>query len=269
MTNDLFDIAGRVIVVTGASGKLGRAYAKALLRAGALVGGIDLSGEAPIAPDHGFGGGYVHLQADVTDSASLHAALRRLESHFGRPPRGLINNAALDAPPDAPAEENGPFETYPKASFTKVMEVNVAGSMMACQVFGGRMAETEGGSIINICSTYGLVSPDQRLYEFRRHGGEAFHKPVSYAASKSAILNLTRYLATYWAGKNVRVNTLTPGGVFDNQDKRFLGEYERRTPLVRMARETEFDGAIIFLLSDATSYMTGANLVMDGGWTAW
>lgn len=130
------------------------------------------------------------------------------------------------------------------------------------------MAEGDGGSIINIASIYGAVSPDQSLYEFKRRNGEEFYKPVAYSASKSGIYNLTRYLATYWAKKKVRVNSLTPGGVFNNQPKGFLEAYCGRIPIGRMAEPHEYSGAVIFLASRASSYMTGANLVIDGGWTA-
>jgi len=194
--------------------------------------------------------------------------LRQVISSWGVP-HALINNAALDAPPNAPEEENGPFESYPAGSWDKVMEVNVKGVFLCCQVIGGQMAASGRGSIVNISSIYGMVSPDQRLYEYRRKGGAVFFKPVAYSASKSALLNLTRYLATYWADKGVRVNTLTFGGVFNDQDEQFLKGYCARVPLGRMARENEYDGAIIFLVSDASSYMTGANLIIDGGWTAW
>ena len=149
-----------------------------------------------------------------------------------------------------------------------MQDVNVNGVFLCCQVFGGRMAAAGRGSVINVSSIYGLVSPDQRIYEYRRGKGEAFFKPAAYAASKSALLNLTRYLATYWA-PNVRVNTVTFAGVFNDQPARFLEEYTKRVPLGRMAREDEYNGAIVFLASDASSYMTGANLVLDGGYTAW
>ena len=180
-----------------------------------------------------------------------------------------MNNAALDSPPDAPPEEVGPFETYPEASFDEVMDVNVKGVVLCCQVVGAAMAEAGRGSIVNISSVYGLLSPPQDLYEFRRTAGETFFKPVAYSVSKSALLNLTRYLATYWAKAGVRVNTLTLGGIFDEQPQEFLDAYGARVPLGRMAEAGEALGAVVFLASDASSYVTGANLVVDGGWSAW
>ena len=184
-------------------------------------------------------------------------------------PSILINNAGIDSPPGADAEENVLFENYPEESLDKVIDVNLKGVFICSQVFGGEMAKNNYGSIINIASVYGIVSPNQDIYEYKRKNGQLWYKPASYAVTKSAILNLTRYLATYWAKKNVRVNTLSPAGIFNNQDKEFLDEYKKRMPLGRMAREDEMNGAIIFLASDASSYMTGSNLIIDGGWTAW
>jgi NAD(P)-dependent dehydrogenase (short-subunit alcohol dehydrogenase family) len=205
---------------------------------------------------------------DITDRAALEKAEGELEAEWGVP-HLLVNNAALDSPPDAPAEEVGPFESYPEASFDEVMDVNVKGSFLCCQVVGGAMARAGRGSIVNVSSVYGLLSPVQDLYAFRRDRGETFFKPVAYSVSKSAILNLTRYLATYWAKDGVRVNTLTLAGVFDDQPAEFLEAYEKRVPLGRMLDASEALGAVVFLASDASSYVTGSNVVVDGGWSAW
>jgi len=269
---DLFSVEDKVIVVTGGLGQLGRQFSLALLDRGARVAVFDLpASERSIVDrfgEHAHDERLMCLAVDVTSRASLQDALAAVTAKWSRP-YGLINNAALDAPPNAPAEENGPFETYPESSWDKVMQVNVKGVMLACQVVGGALAQAGRGSIINISSIYGMVSPDQRLYQYRREAGSLYFKPAAYAASKSALLNLTRYLATYWAPRNVRVNTLTFAGVFNQQNPRFLESYCARVPLGRMAREDEYNGAVIFLISDAASYMTGANMVLDGGWTAW
>lgn len=270
MTNDPFSLEGRVAVVTGGLGMLGRQFVKALGERGAKVAVFDMS-EAPEDIEKHYGNAakdVLFIKADVTNRDSLKEGLHLLKERAGVP-HVLVNNAAIDSPPDAPADENGPFEEYPSASWDKVMNVNQKGVFLCCQVIGGEMASAGRGSIINISSIYGLVSPDQRIYDYRAHAGQPFFKPVAYSVSKSGLLNLTRYLATYWAKKGVRVNTVTFAGVFNNQDEQFLKEYLQRVPMGRMARSDEYNGAIIFLASDASSYMTGANLVMDGGWTAW
>ena len=166
-------------------------------------------------------------EVDVTDRASIEAAIDEVEADWGVP-HLLVNNAGLDSPPDAPAEEVGPFEEYPEASFDEVMDVNVKGTFLCCQVVGGAMARAGRGSIVNVSSVYGLLSPVQDLYAFRRERGETFVKPVAYSVSKSAILNLTRYLATYWAKEGVRVNTLTLAGVWNDQPAEFLEAYSAR-----------------------------------------
>jgi len=269
---DLFSLQDRIIIVTGGLGQLGRQFTLALADRQARVAVFDSRmSDQRIAERFGERASDPRLMfvaADVTQRASLADGLARVQAAWGVP-HGLVNNAGLDAPPDAPAEENGPFETYPESSWDQVMAVNAKGVFLCCQEIGGRMAAAGRGSIINICSIYGLVSPDQRLYAYRRAAGAPFFKPVAYSASKSALLNLTRYLATYWAGQNVRVNSLTFAGVFNHQDEQFLANYCAHVPLGRMAREDEYNGAVIFLLSEAASYMTGANLVLDGGWTAW
>jgi NAD(P)-dependent dehydrogenase (short-subunit alcohol dehydrogenase family) len=269
---DLFSVRDRVVVITGGLGQLGRQFTLQLMHGGAKVAIFDLRVDEAMVAER-FGADYnrdrlIFAEVDVTRRESVEAGLARVNEQWGVP-HALVNNAALDSPPGAPAEENGPFETYPEASWDKVMQVNVKGVVVTCQVVGGQMAQAGRGSIINIASIYGLVSPDQRIYEYRRSEESAFFKPVAYSASKSAILNLTRYLATYWADKGVRVNTLTFGGVFNGQDEQFLKGYCGHVPLGRMAREDEYNGAVVFLVSDASSYMTGSNMVLDGGWTAW
>jgi NAD(P)-dependent dehydrogenase (short-subunit alcohol dehydrogenase family) len=272
MIQKLFSVQDKVVIVTGGLGQLGRQFSVALVGSGAKVAIFDVHVNEPrIAErfrERRTKDNLLFLPVDVTQRSSIESGLRQVIARWGMP-YALINNAALDSPPSAPVEENGPFETYPESSWDKVMAVNVKGVFLCSQVIGGQMAAAGRGSIINICSIYGMVSPDQRLYEYRRANDVEFFKPVAYSVSKSALLNLTRYLATYWAGSNVRVNTLTLGGVFNNQDEKFLKGYRARVPLGRMAREDEYNGAIIFLVSDASSYMTGSNLIIDGGWTAW
>lgn len=272
MAAELFSVAGKVVVLTGGLGQLGSQFALSLADAGAGVAVLDVTAdEAAVTRRFGTRAGDSSLlfaQADVTDRPSLEASLRAVEARWDVP-HALINCAALDSPPDAPAEENGPFESYPERSWDRVLEVNLKGVFLCSQVFGGRMAEARRGSIVNISSIYGMVSPNQSIYEYRRARGETFYKPVAYAASKSGLLNLTRYLATYWGQRGVRVNTLTLAGVFANQDEEFLRSYTPHVPLGRMATGQDYEGAIIFLISDASSYMTGSNLVVDGGWTAW
>ncbi len=261
----MFSVRDRVVVITGGLGRLGQQFTRSLIEHGARVAVFDRRSEENTGnadPRR------LVVEVDITDKASLERALAAVVDRWG-PPFALVNNAALDSPPDAPAEENGPFETYPEASWDRVMEVNVKGTFLACQVVGAAMAEAGRGSVINISSIYGVVSPDQRIYEYRQAKGPAFFKPVAYSASKSALMNLTRYLATYWAGRGVRVNTLTLAGVFAGQDDAFLRGYTAKVPLGRMADETEYNGAVMFLISDASRYMTGSNLVVDGGFTAW
>lgn len=261
MTDPLFDVSGRVAVVTGGLGQLGTVYATGLAERGMRVAVFDVAaGEAPE--------GVRAFEVDVTDRGALERAARAVEEEWGVP-HLLVNNAGLDSPPDAPAEEVGPFETYPEGSFDAVMDVNVKGAFLACQVVGGAMARAGRGSIVNVSSIYGLLSPVQDLYAFRREGGETFVKPVAYSVSKSALLNLTRYLATYWAKEGVRVNTLTLAGVWNDQPAEFLEAYTARAPMGRMLEAREALGAVVFLASDASSYVTGANLVVDGGWSAW
>jgi NAD(P)-dependent dehydrogenase (short-subunit alcohol dehydrogenase family) len=271
-TPDLFDVGSKVIVITGGLGQLGSQFARTLLHRGATVVALDVPDQVARARD--VLGSWLDsdrllcLETDVTIKTSIEAALEEVQRRFGVPD-GLITCAAIDAPPDATQTDNPPFERYAESAWRRVMDINLTGVFLSCQVVGSAMAEAGRGSIANVSSIYGLVSPDQRLYEYRRERGDDFYKPVAYSVSKSGILNLTRYLATHWAIRGVRVNTLTFGGVFNNQEEAFVRAYSARVPIGRLARVEEYDGAVVFLMSDASSYMTGSNLVIDGGWTAW
>jgi NAD(P)-dependent dehydrogenase (short-subunit alcohol dehydrogenase family) len=252
--NDLFSLEDRVAVVTGGAGRLGREIVRGLEEQGARVAVFDVEAE--------------RFAVDVTDRAAIEHAVADVAREWDTP-HVLVNAAAVDSPPDAPPDEVGPVEAYPEQSFDEVMDVNVKGTFLCCQIIGARMAEAGRGSIVNISSIYGMLSPVQELYDFRRRKGETFFKPVAYSVSKSALYNLTRYLATYWAKQGVRVNTLTLAGVWDEQPQEFVDAYTARMPLGRMADVTEVVGPVVFLASDASSYVTGANLVADGGWSAW
>ncbi len=251
---------------------LGQQFASALIGQGARVVSLDVVSEPRVAleewQEFRKNGKLLTLEANITSRTQLESALKTIEKHW-ETPSILVNNAAIDAPPNAPAAENGPFESYPESSLDKSLAVNIKGTWLCCQVFGGAMAKRKFGSVINIASTYGIGSPVQDIYEYKRRNGETWFKPATYATTKAAVLNLTRYLATYWAKQGVRVNTLTPAGIFNHQDDEFLAEYTRRVPMGRMAHPNEMNGALVFLASNAASYVTGSNLVVDGGWTAW
>src|SRR5947199_2885216 len=224
---DLFSLEGRVAIVTGGAGQLGAAIVRGLEERGARVAVFDLAHD--------------EFRVDVTDRAAVEQATNRVAAELGEP-QILVNAAALDSPPDAPVEEVGPVESYPESSFDRVMDVNVKGTFLCCQVVGARMAAEGRGSVVNVSSVYGMLSPVQDLYEFRRRGGGEFYKPIAYSVSKSALYNLTRYLATYWAKNGVRVNTLTLAGVWNGQPQEFLDEYTKRMPIGRMAEAREVVG---------------------------
>lgn len=262
----MFSLSGKVAIVTGAAGQLGGEFVRTLLNCGAKVAAFDVSLDNPKGKLTSIKSKDLLLvKTDITSKASVEDGLRAVIKKFSKV-NVLINNAALDTPPNASKFNTGPFETYPENALQKTLDVNLKGMVFCCQAIGGHMAKNGGGSIINISSIYGILSPDQRIYEYKK---EQFFKPVDYSITKAGVLNLTRYLATYWAKKKVRVNTLTFAGVFNNQDVNFLKNYEKKVPLGRMANQDEYNGAIIFLSSDASSYMTGSNMVIDGGYSSW
>jgi NAD(P)-dependent dehydrogenase (short-subunit alcohol dehydrogenase family) len=230
-------LAGRVAVVTGALGNLGPVWSAALVEAGANVVRLDLRD----------GDGVV--QGDVTDRA----ALERVLADAGTPSI-LVNNAGIDAPPGGDEGE-----------FARTLDVNVTGVYNATQVFGRAMCEAGGGSIVNIGSLYASLAPIPALYD---HLDPPFTKPAAYGASKAAVVNLTRYFARLWGPYGVRVNALSPGGVHGGQDDEFVRKYSERVPLGRMAEPDDLVGALLFLASDASVYVTGQELRVDGGFTA-
>tara|TARA_B100000315_G_C14465505_1_gene535809 strand:- start:169 stop:993 length:825 start_codon:yes stop_codon:yes gene_type:complete len=261
-----FDLSKKVAIVTGAAGQLGGEYVLTLLDAGASVAAFDIWLDNPKSKLKNITSKKLtSIKVDITDKFSIEHGLEKVISRFGNPDI-LINNAAQDAPPDAGEDDTGPFETYPESSWQAMIDVNTRGMFLCCQVIGGCMAKSGGGSIINISSIYGMLSPDQRIYEYKK---KPFFKPIAYSVTKAGVLNLTRYLSTYWAKQNVRVNTLTLAGVFNNQEEMFIKNYTNKVPLGRMAKENEYNGAILFLASDASSYMTGSNLIIDGGYSCW
>jgi NAD(P)-dependent dehydrogenase (short-subunit alcohol dehydrogenase family) len=208
-------------------------------------------------------------KADISKRAQVEAAVDDIVKVWGAP-TVLVNCAAIDIPPNYDSEKNfGLLENdRMEQMYDRVMEINVKGMLLCSQVVGKAMARgKKGGSIINISSIYGEISPDQRIY-IRKEGKGAFVKPIAYCISKGAVPNMTRYLATYFAGDRIRVNTLTLGGVYNKQDEQFVANYSYRVPLGRMARKEEYSAAVLFLASESSSYMTGANLVIDGGYTA-
>jgi len=268
-STEMFSLKNKTAIVTGALGLLGKQHCYALSEAGAHVVAADLDEErcrefAQTLPVPGMG-----LSLDVTDTQSVKSMRDRVLKEFKKVDV-LVNNAAINDMFENPkaALEQSQFENYPLELWKKSLDVNLTGVFLCSQVIGAGMAEQKSGSIINIASTYGIVAPDQSLYQ-NLQGRQIFYKPPAYSATKGAVLALTRYLAAYWGHCCVRVNTLSPGGVANHQDDFFQVKYSLRTPLGRMAAPNEYKGAIVFLASDASSYMTGANLVVDGGWTTW
>ena len=220
------------MVITGGSSGLGTHYISYFLNEGAKV--VNLDKNKLNKKDINENKNFYSFTIDITNKKKLKKALDIIISEIGCP-SVLINNAGLDSPPNASVDENGPFETYPEESWDKVLDVNLKGVFLCCQIIGGEMKKNKGGSIINISSIYGMLSPDQNIYEYRRKIGENYFKPVAYSVSKSGLYNLTRYLAVYWAKSSIRVNTLTISGVFNNQDQEFIDAYTKRIPIGRMA----------------------------------
>ncbi|MBI1227359.1 MAG: SDR family oxidoreductase [Bacteroidetes bacterium] len=269
MKTDIFDLTRKVALVTGATGLLGKQHCMALAESGASVVVADLNlGDCHHLAEELPGKNHLSLALDVTLPHSLRTGRNAILKKYSRLDV-LVNNAAVNDKFESPAlaAEQSRFENYPLEMWLRSLEVNVTGVFLASQIIGAGMAERGSGSIINVASTYGMVGPDQSLY-LKPDGEQAFFKSPAYPATKGAVLNFTRYLAAYWGNCGVRVNALSPGGVENSQESWFVENYSRRTSLGRMAQPNDYKGAVVFLASDASAYMTGANLVVDGGWTA-
>jgi NAD(P)-dependent dehydrogenase (short-subunit alcohol dehydrogenase family) len=271
LSRTTFDLSGRAAVVTGGCGILGRRFCRGLLEAGAAVAIVDLGEEdtAQVAADlrNETGGRAVGLAADLRDPAAVAAMVERAEEELG-PLRVLISNAATKS--SDPAAFFAPYESYSLETWREVTAVNLDAMFLVSQAAGRAMlAHGRGGSIIQTSSIYGVVAPDQRIYEGSEYEGRAINTPAVYAATKAAVVGLTKYLATYWAERGIRVNTLAPGGVASGQNAAFRERYSARVPMGRMAEAGELMGTVLYLASDASSYVTGQTLVVDGGLTAW
>ncbi len=277
MEDKLFNVAGKIVIVTGGLGQIGKNMAREFYERGAKVAvfarHVNPEKVQAVFPKEDYAEDRMKFYAvDINKKATIEAALDAMEADWGSAPDVLINNAGIDTQPSAPPEVSGPFENFPEEVFREVVDTNLVGTFLCCQAVGKRMIKAgKGGSIINVGSIYGMLSPIQDIYKYKEERtGIPFIKPVAYSAAKSGIYNLTRYLATYWGKKGIRVNTLTPAGVWrDTQDETFIANFTARMPMGRMSHEDEYNGAVIFLASDASSFMTGSNLVIDGGWTAW
>ena len=276
MTQDVFDLSGRVAIITGGAGLLGRQHAAVIAESGGHAVLVDLSAEqAAVAAEEvtaASGVAAAGLGADITVKADVERAVAATVARFGRVDI-LINNAAMTVKGGGERSDEyfAKFEDYPQELWDRALQVNLTGTFLCCQAAGRQMVSQQRGVILNIASDVGTISPDHRIYEgvVSPHTGKPFNTPASYATTKAGVINLTRYLATYWAKEGIRVNALSPGGVLTDHDPQFVRNLTDRIPLGRMARKDEYRGAVLFLVSDASSYMTGANLIVDGGRTAW
>jgi NAD(P)-dependent dehydrogenase (short-subunit alcohol dehydrogenase family) len=265
----IFSLKNKTAIVTGSLGLIGKEHCRALSEAGANVIVADIDSQACEKFAETLQTDSIDCGLDVTNKESITQLRDIVLNKYGHIDI-LVNNAAINDMFENPkaAADQSKFENYPLELWQKSVDVNLTGVFLCSQILGYEMAKQKSGSIINIASTYGISAPDQSLY-IKENGMQSFYKPPAYSATKGAVIMFTRYLAAYWGKENVRVNTLTPGGVENNQDEFFIQKYSAKTQLGRMAKPTDYKGALIFLASEASGYMTGANLVVDGGWTAW
>ena len=269
-SGELFSLANKVVVVTGGAGLLGQVFCQSLVDVGAHVAivDLDLASAETVAKriNKSDAQRVIAVGSDITSPESVTQMVTNVVKQLGRIDV-LVNNAASKGSSlDAFFES---FEDYSLKTWREVMSVNIDGLFLVAQAVGKQMKKQGGGSIIQTSSIYGVVAPDQRIYEGSEYNGRPINTPAVYSASKSAVNGLTNYLATYWASSKIRVNSLTPGGIASGQNSEFNKKYSNRVPLGRMGEATELVGALIYLASDASSYVTGQNLIVDGGLSAW
>lgn len=270
-----FSLQGRVIVISGGAGLLGRKHAEAVAEAGGIPVLLDIyqkSLDAVVAKlKEQYGTPALGLICNITDKQNVQVCLEAVLKAYGRVD-GLVNNAANDPKvgPDADAKKLTRFENLSADFWNADIAVGLTGAFFCAQVFGHYMATHDGGVIVNVASDLAVIAPDQRLYEVSGLArDEQPVKPVTYSVVKAGLVGLTRYLATYWADVGVRVNAISPGGVFNGQGDEFVERIAQRIPMGRMAVQDEYKASMLYLLSDASSYLTGFNLVVDGGRSCW
>jgi NAD(P)-dependent dehydrogenase (short-subunit alcohol dehydrogenase family) len=259
LTDSLFCLSGRVVVLTGACGLIGRTLARAFRERDARLVLVDVATARPEALAAEIGGESVGLSCDVSSAGEVAAVVEEVLKRFGRVDV-LINNHRCK--PEGFTDARA--ETFPEELWDAVMAVDLKGTFLTCREFGRTMLAQGKGSIINLASTYGVISSNPDLYE-----GNGLGNPVAYSASKGAVIMLTKYLGAYWAERGVRVNCVTPHGVSNNHEPGFVERFSRKSPMRRLMTADEVVGAVLFLASDASSYATASNLMIDGGWTAW
>jgi NAD(P)-dependent dehydrogenase (short-subunit alcohol dehydrogenase family) len=257
-----FSVKDKRILLVGATGVLGRTYARALAEAGSRLAIADLAQSDVLALASEIGA--TGIEMDVSDEASVVAGVRAAVNALGGLDGAVTNSAATGEFLMKEGDAFAPFEDYPLAAWQKAIDVNLTGTFLVAREAGRAMKAGGGGSLVTVSSIYGIVAPDHRIYE-----GQPFKSFASYSASKAGVLGLTRWLATWWGRDGIRVNSVTPGGVFNGHDRSFADAYANRTPLGRMADREDLVGMVLFLLSDASSYCTGQNFVVDGGLSAW
>ncbi len=274
LKKDLFDLSGRVAIITGGTGLLGQQHAEAIANAGGIPVLADIRVDSVDQKSHTwkerFGDLACAIKVDITQPDSIKALLAEVLARYGRVDI-LINNAANNPKMEKASQvEFSRLEFFPLKQWGADLAVGLTGAFLCSQIIGSEMAKHKRGVIVNVASDLAVIAPDQRLY--RQPGLPAEQqpvKPVTYSVVKTGLIGLTRYLATYWAEEGIRVNAISPGGVYNNQPDDFVQRLTNLIPLGRMANVDEYQAAIIYLCSDASSYMTGTNLVIDGGRSCW